>query len=114
MPVLPYLSLPNELEYEEVRVAPKPRLTVVAPERRNQWETNRLQWKLSFVYEGQVVTYEDPRRGLLMAGSRRFYLRDRAAEQQAHETVQKLGFRERIWSCCCHRVSHPSKGVSDS
>ncbi len=31
---LPRLSLPEELRYEEIRVTPRPRLTVVAPERK--------------------------------------------------------------------------------
>ena len=94
MPVLPRLSLPDELQYEEIRVTPRPRLTVVAPERRNQWDADRLYWKLSFDYEGHTIADEDPGRGVLMAEPRRFLLRDRAVEQQAYETVWNLGFRE--------------------
>ncbi len=51
MPALPRLFLPDELQYEEIRVTPRPRLTVVAPERRNQWDADLLRWKLSFDYE---------------------------------------------------------------
>ena len=94
MPVLPRLSLPDELQYEEIRLTPRPRLTVVAPERRNRWDADRLHWKLSFDYEGHTIAYEDPGRGFLMAEPRRFLLRDRAVEQQAYETVRSLGFRE--------------------
>ncbi len=94
MPVLPCLSLPDELKYEEIRVAPRPRLTVVASERKNPWDANRLHWKLSFDYEGHRIAYEDPGRGFLMAAPRRFLLRDRAVEQQAYERVRSLGFRE--------------------
>lgn len=94
MPVLPHMTLPDELQYEEVRVTPRPRLTVVAPEKRNRWDADRLHWKLSFDYEGRTIPYEDPGRGLLMAELRRFLLRDRTVEQQAYETVRSLGFQE--------------------
>jgi hypothetical protein len=94
MPVLPRLSLPEELQYEEVRVAPRPRLTVLSPQRKNQWDVDRLYWKLSFDYEGHTIAYEDPCRRFLMAEPRRFLLRDRAFEEQAYETVRRLGFRE--------------------
>jgi len=94
MPSLPRLSLPDELQYEEIRVTPRPRLTVVAPERRNRWDADRLHWKLSFDYEEHTILYEDPGRGFLMAEPRRFLLRDRTVEQQAYEMVRSLGFQE--------------------
>jgi len=94
MPALPRLSLPDELQYEEIRVTPRPRLTVVAPARKSRWDADRLHWKLSFDYEGHTIAHENPGRGILMAEPRRFLLRDRAVEQQAYETVLGLGFRE--------------------
>jgi len=94
MPLLPRLSLPEELRYEEIHVTPRPRLTVVAPQRKNRWEADRLHWKLSFDYEGHVIAYEDPVQGFLMAEPRRFLLRDRAVEEQSYETVRSLGFHE--------------------
>jgi hypothetical protein len=94
MPVLPRLSLPEELQYEEIRVTPRPRLTVVAPGRKNQWEGKLLHWKLSFDYEGHIIAYEDSGRGILIAEPRRFMLRDFDVEHQAYETVRSLGFRE--------------------
>jgi hypothetical protein len=94
MPILPRLSLPDELQYEEIRVTPRPRLTVVAPQRKSQWDADRLHWKLSFDYEGHTIAYEDPCRRFLVAEPRRFLLRDRAVEEQAYETVRSLGFRE--------------------
>jgi superfamily II DNA or RNA helicase len=94
MPVLPRLSLPDELQYEEIRVTPRPRLTVVAPQRKNQWDADRLHWKLSFDYEGHTIAYEDPCRWFPMAEQRRFLLRDRAVEEHAYEKVRSLGFRE--------------------
>jgi hypothetical protein len=94
MPVLPRLSLPEELQYEEVRVIPRPRLTVVAPKRKNPWEADRLHWKLSFDYDGRIIAYEDPYQRFPMEEPRRFLLRDRAFEEQAYETIRSLGFRE--------------------
>jgi superfamily II DNA or RNA helicase len=94
MSVLPRVSVPKELEYEEIRVTPQPRLTVVAPARKNQWEANLLHWKLSFNYEGRMVPYDDPGRGFLMAEPRRFMVRDFDVEQQAYEKVRSFGFRE--------------------
>jgi SNF2 family DNA or RNA helicase len=94
MRVLPRLSLPEELQYEEIRVTPRPRLTVVAPKQKNRWEADRLHWKLSFDYAGHIIAYEDPGRGVLMAEPRRFLLRDRAVEEQAYDTLRSLGFRE--------------------
>ncbi len=94
MPVLPRLSLPDELQYEEIRVTPKPRLTVIAPERRNQWETDRLHWKLAFDYGEHRIAYEDPGRGILVGEPCRFLLRDRAIEKEAFEKLRSLGFRE--------------------
>ncbi len=94
MPVFPRLSLPAELQYEEIRTTPRPRLTVVAPEQRNRWHADRLHWKLSFDYEEHTIAYEDPGQGLFMAEPRHFLMRDRAVEQQAYETVRGLGFDE--------------------
>jgi superfamily II DNA or RNA helicase len=94
MPVLPRLSFPDELKHEEVRITPRPQLTVIAPQRKNPWDADRLHWKLSFDYEGHIIAYEDPGRGFLMAEPRRFLIRDRVAEQQAYEKVLSLGFRE--------------------
>jgi SNF2 family DNA or RNA helicase len=94
MPVLPRLSLPEELHYKEVRITPRPRLTVVAPQRKTQWDADRLHWKLSFDYKGYVIAYEDPGQRFPMAEPHRFLVRDRVLEEQAYETVRSLGFRE--------------------
>ena len=94
MPVLPSLSLPAELQCEEIRVTPRPRLTVAAPERRNRWDAGTLQWRLAFDYERHLIAYEDPGRGCLLAEQHRVLLRDRAVEQEAFHKLQSLGFRE--------------------
>jgi superfamily II DNA or RNA helicase len=94
MPALPRLFLPEELQYEEIRVTPQPRLTVAAPKRKNPWEADRLHWKLSFDYGGFPIDYEDSGRGILLEDPRRFLVRDRDVEKKAYETLRSLGFRE--------------------
>lgn len=94
MPVLPSLSLPEELQYEEVRATPLAHVKVSEIRRRNKWESDRLIWELSFEYEGQMVVHEDPRRGILQSETRRVLLRDLPAEQEAYEKLRSLGFRE--------------------
>jgi hypothetical protein len=94
MPALPRLTLPDELQFEEIRVTPRPRLTVVAPKQRNRWDSERLYWKLSFDYGEHTIGHEDPRQGFFLAEPRRFLLRDRTVEQKAYETVRSLGFKE--------------------
>ncbi len=94
MPVLPRLSLPEELQYEEIRLTPRPRLTVVAPQRRNSWDPDRLHWKLAFDYGDHTIAHDDPREGFFLAEPRRFLRRDRNVEEKAFETLRSLGFRE--------------------
>lgn len=94
MPGLPSLSLPEELQYEEVCVTPQRQVAISSPQRRNRWGPDRLNWELSFDYEGQKVAYEDPRRGFLLSEPRRFLLRDFTAEEEAFERLRNLGFRE--------------------
>ncbi len=93
VPVLPQLSLPEELRYEEVRVVPQPRLTVVAPKKRNPWESNWLRWDLSFDYNGHIIQCDDPRRGILIDNPRRFLIRDEKVEEEAFEKLRNLKFR---------------------
>jgi len=94
IPVLPPLSLSEELQYEEVRLTPRPRLTVVAPQRKNRWDSDRLQWKLSFDYGEHTIDHDDPRQGIFLTEPRRFLMRDRDVEEKAYETLRSLGFRE--------------------
>lgn len=93
VPILPPLSLPEELRYEEVRVVPQPRLTVASPKKRNPWESDWLQWDLSFDYDGQIIQCDDPRRGILIDDPRRFLIRDEKVEKEAFEKLRNLKFR---------------------
>ena len=95
LPRLPRLDLPEELSYEEVSVAPRPRLRVrPAPP---HWGTRRLRGTLSFDYGGAVVGANRPNRGIFEAEHRRLIVRDAATERRAAARLSELGWRERAW-----------------
>jgi superfamily II DNA or RNA helicase len=89
-PELPALDLPEELRYEEISAAPRPRLTV----KPNRWRSGQLQGELSFDYGGAIVAHEERSRAVVQAAQRRVLLRDFAAERAAHERLQRLGWRQ--------------------
>jgi superfamily II DNA or RNA helicase len=91
MPRLPRLDLPEELRYEEVPVAPRPRLKVREAE-RTYWKAD-LRGDLSFDYEGEVIDSRDERRGIFQPDRRRLILRDEHAERLAAERLKQVGFR---------------------
>lgn len=93
-PELPPLDLPEDFKYEEISVTPRPLLTIKKPNKTpygNQAE--RLRGKLTFDYEGAVITTDDGRRGIYQAEQGRFLLRDRVFEQEAATLLYDLGFR---------------------
>jgi hypothetical protein len=92
LPHWPRLDLPEKLRFEEVVLAPRPRLKVKAPEHRN-WGSNRLRGELSFDYGGEIVAAQDPRGGLYDPTQHRLIRRDRAAEEDAAARLQQVGFR---------------------
>jgi len=92
LPRLPRLELPAELRFEEVALAPRPRLKMMPPEQRN-WGRNWLRGELSFDYEGAVVPATHVGRGIFQADRRRLLLRDRPAEADARALLEQLGFR---------------------
>ncbi|MGB9627767.1 MAG: DEAD/DEAH box helicase, partial [Thermodesulfobacteriota bacterium] len=94
MPLLPNLSLPEELQYEEIHLTPRPMLKVRAPERKTQWDSDRLNWDLWFDYEGHIIPDEEPARGILIEKPRRFIVRDFGFEKKAYERLKELGFRK--------------------
>ncbi len=93
IPVLPRIDLPKELQYEEVRVTPRPRLTVKAPKQKHPWGPDWLEWELSFDYDGHLIEDSDFRRGILMADSRRCLIRNQEAEEKAYEMLRNLKFK---------------------
>src|SRR6185436_13451841 len=91
-PVLPRLDLPASMSFEEVSVAPQPRLRLLPPDPRFS-AGDRPTAKVSYLYGGLEVPADVGRRGMYQKEERRFYLRDREAEDQAFARLAALGFR---------------------
>jgi superfamily II DNA or RNA helicase len=96
LPHLPRLDLPEEMRFEELTPAPRPRLKVKPPERRS-WGADRLRGELSFDYAGTVVDADQPGQGIYQADQRRFLRRDPAAEAAAADRLRQLGFRRQTY-----------------
>jgi superfamily II DNA or RNA helicase len=92
MPHLPKLDLPEELRVSEEAVPPRPRLKVKTSKR--SYGGPALEAELSFDYAGQIVPAGAPGRGTFQADSKRFVLRDPAAEDAAARELYRLGVRE--------------------
>lgn len=91
-PVLPRLELPASLRFEEVSVPPQPRLRLAPPDRRESAGAQPVA-QVSFGYGGLEVAAGAGRRGVYQKEERRFFLRDRPAEDQAWARLTALGFR---------------------
>ena len=88
----PRLDLPEELRYEEVNARPQPCLTFKA-----QRQSARLRARLSFDYapesQSRILDKDDPRRGVYEVESRRYILRDRAAEAASIRRLTDVGLK---------------------
>lgn len=91
LPKVPRLNLPEELQYAEVAVAPRPRLKLAKLERSN-WQTAQVGAELSFDYCGSLVAADDQRRAVFESAERRLLVRDSGVEQAASERMRQLGF----------------------
>ncbi|HEY0729082.1 MAG TPA: SNF2-related protein, partial [Pyrinomonadaceae bacterium] len=89
-PSRPDLDLPEELQFERVRLAPVPHLKLRKPEYSSQ---SRLDADLLFDYAGKLVKSFERRDGFYDRGAHRFIERDHDLEQSAIELLQPLGFR---------------------
>jgi superfamily II DNA or RNA helicase len=107
-PGVPPLDVPEELRFEEVRQAPRPRLRVRAggADARTQ-----LVADLAFEYDGHVVAESATTRGAADAARRRIVLRDPAAEQAARALLAGVGLTPpqaawlNRWAVPAHRLS---------
>jgi superfamily II DNA or RNA helicase len=93
---VPPLDLPEELRYEEIAGAPRPRLAVKPA--KDAWQPDRLRGELSFDYGGTVVARGKSSRGIVQAAQRRVLLRDLDAESAAEERLRELGWRLSAYS----------------
>jgi hypothetical protein len=92
-PNLPRLTVPEEMAYQEVMPPAHPHLKIFRY--RGQYRDDRLRAELSFTYNGQLISHNDPARGLFNAASRRFLHRDPDAESAAADFLDQLGVRFR-------------------
>ena len=94
---LPKLELPEELRFEEVFCPPKPCL-IVKPGNRHLSSPARLVGELSFDYDGEIVAYQRPGRGIYQKARRRLVRRDLESEIAAEQRLKQLGFRRPYWT----------------
>ncbi|HEY6252745.1 MAG TPA: DEAD/DEAH box helicase [Candidatus Angelobacter sp.] len=90
---LPPLELPEELQYEEVKLTAVPHLQVRPEQHNGPQPSNRLRADLSFRYEGRAVSQTEPGRGWYEAATRRFLCRDLDGEKRAAELLSDLGIK---------------------
>jgi superfamily II DNA or RNA helicase len=109
-PGLPLLDLPEELQYEEVMLQPRPCLRVGKAEVR--YGSERLVGELSFDYDGRIAPALDPAQGFYEASHRRLVRRDSEAEKAAAALLDDLGVKHRApnyWNREPGREVAPSK-----
>ena len=94
LPRLPRLELPDELRYEEIAIAPRPRVRIRPGPRH--WGSHRLRATLSFDYDGTIVRADHAGAGIFQGDRRRFVKRDLAAERAAAGRLARAGFGERL------------------
>lgn len=93
MPGLPPLEIPEELQYEEVKLAAVPRLCVRPKNAYGSGSSPKLRADLSFDYEGRTVLHTEPKRGWYEAEARRFLRRDVEVEIRAADLLCELGIK---------------------
>ncbi|MGD0389305.1 MAG: DEAD/DEAH box helicase [Tepidisphaeraceae bacterium] len=101
---VPPLELPESMQVAEARPAPRPRLTLSAPNgARGRPGDDRLCCKLAFDYAEQTFLHGEKGSAKFDAKLRRILYRDLAAEQAAAELLSELGFRaDNEWEAKAH------------
>jgi superfamily II DNA or RNA helicase len=95
-PVLPRLDLPASMQVEELIVHPRPQVRLVPPQGRRHAAGDWPTAQVSYLYGGLEVSAGAGRRGVYSKEERRFFLRDREAEEQALTRLAELGFRSGV------------------
>jgi superfamily II DNA or RNA helicase len=93
LPRQPRLALPEELRFETVSPAPRPRLIIKAGKTK-VWGRARLTGRLSFDYDGVLVPHDHSGRTIYQKDRRRLLMRDTAAEERAKARLKKIGLRK--------------------
>jgi superfamily II DNA or RNA helicase len=92
-PRLPRLDLPPEMQIEESRPTPRPRLRLTPPPAAHGAEPGRLCCALSFDYGYTPVPHEQPGPAVFDSPRRKIVHRDKHFEAQALAHLRELGFR---------------------
>lgn len=92
LPQVPPLNLPPELAIDEVREAPKPRLTITALPARGGGPTV-MAVDLSFEYSGSTIRSEHGHAALFQSDGPRIIYRDHAAEELALDRLVSNGVK---------------------
>ena len=92
LPDLPPLEVPEDMHYEEIRLQPRPCLTIRS-ENSGIHNSGRLKADVSFQYEHWIVPEHDPATGRYEADNRRFLRRDFVAEKAATHMLSEAGMK---------------------
>jgi superfamily II DNA or RNA helicase len=92
LPTPPRLDLPEELQFERVRLPPTPHL-IVRKSGLAYAARLHLEVDLLFDYQGVSISASDRREGIYDQAVRRFVERDAEVEKSALQLLKPLGFR---------------------
>ena len=95
MPTLPQLDLPKELQLEEVRPTPTPRLVFRSPKKRS-WKHERIHGNVEFDYLGTRVSASNVQWAIVQRDEGRCLLRDQQVESAMWSKLNELGFRRLV------------------
>jgi len=92
MPLLPRMTLPEELRLEEIHCTPEPRLILRSPQGL-KWQSRKLQGEVLFDYDGAQIRATSPQGAVVQRSQRRCIPRDRETEERAWQLLGENGFR---------------------
>ena len=92
LPVLPQLELPAEMNWSQLLLDPKPRLSILGSESNNGGK--ELKCKVSFDYEGHILPLRSTKSTITDRAARKALIRNHAFEERAVTTLGELGLRK--------------------
>lgn len=96
LPVVPRLELPEELRLEEVRVEPKPFLSVHTPEKKSGWKYSKIQADVEFDYDDRRISASSNQWAVVQRDEGRCLVRNRETEREFWSVLQQVGFHRLI------------------
>ncbi|MBL8176846.1 MAG: DEAD/DEAH box helicase [Bryobacterales bacterium] len=89
---LPVIEWPADLHFEDVQSAPRPLVRIGRGQRALAGESPMLRVDLNFDYGTVAFPWNHPEAGFFDAVGRRNIRRDKAAEQEALQRLERMGF----------------------